>query len=282
MTGTVSYTKETMCCAISTLSLGYSPQKKFHWCNAILLLTGITSQAARFTEMKRHVESGLNVEIIGRGGFFPDSKVLGVFSRWNKISKAIRSGECPFIFTAYIRNGRSTKPSTRTVSEEFMGWMTLSLINDKDRTKREKIKRIKNEWDEKRKRKRIKRKREEKRKRKHVIRLVKKDSNMYFQKKKTNNKRFWESIKASHGFWYGSVDISQNKVSSAKCVLRPTQIVRDDRFLLSAVPPLYRLKVVLQFQTTRSFNLPVVKNIWNGGLLAFSKGMHYRFTWFSS
>lgn len=232
--------------------------------------------------MKRHVENGLDVEIIGRGGFFPDSKVLGVFSRWNKISKAIRSGECPFIFTSYIRNGRSTKPSTRTVSEEFMGWMTLSLINDKDRTKREKIKRIKNEQDEKRERKRIKRKREEKRKRKHIIRLLKSDFNMNFQKKKTNNKRLWESIKASHGFWYGSVDTSQNKVSSAKCLLKPTQIVRDEIFLVSAVPPLNRLKVVLQIQTTCAFNLPVMRNIWSGDLLAFSRGMHYRFTWFSS
>ncbi|XP_074324958.1 uncharacterized protein LOC141716687 isoform X2 [Apium graveolens] len=271
VTRTVSYTKETMCCAISTLSLGYSPQKKFQWCNAIVLLAGITSQAARFTEMKRHIEHGINVVIFGRGGFYPESALLGIFSRWNKISKAVRRGECPYIFTSYIQNGRSTEPCPRTVSEESSGWMTLSLINDKDRAKREKLKRVKNEWDEKRKRKRIKRKREEKRKRKHDIRILKKDYNMNFLMKMTNNKRLWESIKVSHGFWYGSVDTSQYEVFSAKCLLRPTQIARDDKHLVSALPPLYRLKVVLQVQTSRAFNFPVVKNIWNGRLLAFSR-----------
>ncbi|KAK1358233.1 hypothetical protein POM88_051489 [Heracleum sosnowskyi] len=44
---TPSYTNEFMCCAISTLSLGYTLEKKNEWCDAIVLLSGMTTQAVR-------------------------------------------------------------------------------------------------------------------------------------------------------------------------------------------------------------------------------------------
>ncbi|KAK1358032.1 hypothetical protein POM88_051288 [Heracleum sosnowskyi] len=95
---TLNYTKKCMRSAISTLSLGYTPQKKNEWCEAVVLLTGMTSQAVRFCKMKDHVQSGLlyttardTAEHDGR--YVLDVSDIALQNRWNKVSKAIRRRE---------------------------------------------------------------------------------------------------------------------------------------------------------------------------------------------
>lgn len=270
VTETVSYTKESICSAISTFSLGYTPEKKNEWCNAIVLLVGITSQAVRFYEMKCSVKIGLQTTVYDDRGIYPDSRILGLINRWNKISKAIRRGEGPYFFTYYKTNRRFCPAM---VCEQSSGKLTLSVISDKGRTKRDTLRRTNAKCDEKRVRKRIKWKRMEKKNLKHVIRILRMEPSRNIWKEKTKNKRLWESLNNSHGYWYGSVDALDFEVASVKCLLRPNSAFIDNRYLLSASSPLDRLKAVLQLKITRASVLVVVKNIWNGsGLLSFSRG----------
>ncbi|KAK1358106.1 hypothetical protein POM88_051362 [Heracleum sosnowskyi] len=98
-----------MCSAISTLSLGYAPEKKNEWCESIVLLTGMTTQAVRFHVMRSHIQAALRSlrtsDSTTCGGRFEQANInLAMQSRWNKISKAFRRGEDPYIFSYYMNS----------------------------------------------------------------------------------------------------------------------------------------------------------------------------------
>ncbi|KAK1358113.1 hypothetical protein POM88_051369 [Heracleum sosnowskyi] len=139
---TPSFTKAFMCSAISTLSLGYTPEKKSEWCEAIVLLTGMTTQAVRFHKMKRHVIGGLRYvkayDLMSYDGRYEQNDMnMALQSRWNKISKALRRGELPLIFSYYTKNGIYNNNAL----SHYLAQTTVSLINDKDKRKQEKFKR---------------------------------------------------------------------------------------------------------------------------------------------
>lgn len=82
-----------------------------------------------------------------------------------------------------------------------------------------------------------------------------------------------KSSEKMHGLWFGSVDTFNYGVTFLKCLQRPTQMVRGDRYLVSDTPLLDGHEVVLQVHTTLASIPSVVQNIWNeGGLLAFFRG----------
>ncbi|KAK1358300.1 hypothetical protein POM88_051556 [Heracleum sosnowskyi] len=259
---TLNYTRKCMCSAISTLSLGYTPQKKNDWCEAIVLLTGMTSQAVRFPVMKYHVAGGLGyrtahgMEHDGRYMLFANYKALQ--NRWNKLSRAIRRGEYPYFYSHYNDIGQYSVSSVTDYRPEYY----VSLINDKDKTRKQKFRRKLDKWngplgnDIRKHEEESIRRNALKRKAKQIA--LKKDNTV---------------LESMHGFWCGSVDNFKHQVASVKCLPRPAQMFRDSRYLPSATPPLDHLKVVLQVQTNLASTLPVVKNIWNeGGLLALFRG----------
>lgn len=261
----LNYTRYCMCSAISTLSLGYTPQKKNEWCEAIVLLTGMTSQAVRFCVMKDHVQNGLKyvtphgMEHDGR--YALSARYIALPTRWNKLSKAIRRGEYPYVYSHYMDYGRF---ATSSVTECWVD-NEVSLINDKDKTRRQKFRRRIDKWNGP-----LGngiRKREEESHRRDIL-------ERWARIAKNRDSAVLTSM---HGFWYGIVDNFRYEVASVKCLPRPAQMFRDNRYLLSATPPVDRLKLVLQVQTNLASTLPVVKSIWNeGGPLAFFRGTSMR------
>ncbi|KAK1357741.1 hypothetical protein POM88_050997 [Heracleum sosnowskyi] len=260
---TLNYTKQSICSAISTLSLGYMPEKKNEWCDAIVLLIGMTSQAVRFHNMNNQIRIGMNITSnVNR--FELSNILLATQNRWNKISKAIRKREFPYVFSYYMNSGMYITGSVT----EFFAKCNVSLINDKEKTKREKLKRKICKWNGPLGKRR--RKREVERRRIFLIQRIKRlEAAKRNQIMKSDNK-YSERM---HGFWYGSADTLNYNVESVKCLLRPTQRVRANIYLISAISHLDRLKDVLQIQGTFASMLLEVINIWNeGGLLLVSRG----------
>lgn len=250
----LSYTKNSLCSAISVLSLGFTPQKKNEWCEAIVLLAGFTSQAVRFSLMKYHVQKGIGFGYTGR--YLLPARDRAMQNRWSKLSKAMMKGEYPYVFSHYFDHGTYTVGCVT----EFIARRKVSLINDKDKTKRRKFRRRLDKWNgplgnEIRKR-------EEESKRLLIL-----------EKEERLAKNMDSTVLGSmHGFWYGSVGILKYEVGSVKWLPRPAQIFTYSRYFSSPTHPLDRLRVVLQVKANLSSNLLVVKNIWNGGLLAFFRG----------
>lgn len=252
-----------MCSAISTLSLGYKPEKKTEWCDAIVLLRGMTTQAVRFPDMNYHILTGLHRRSnVNR--FELDNLYLAAQNRWNKISKAIRKGDFPYVFSYYMNHGIYT---TRSVDHYFAKG-SVSLISNKDITKKKKLRRKNGKWNGPVGKRR--RKREEERRRIFLIERSKRlEAAKTNQIMKTDN-NYSERMQ---GFWYGSGNTFNYDVGSVKCLLKPTQIVRANIFLTSAISHLDRLKDVLHIQGTLASILLAVTNISNeGALLAFSRG----------
>ncbi|KAK1357938.1 hypothetical protein POM88_051194 [Heracleum sosnowskyi] len=251
---TLNYTRKCMCSAISTLSLGYMPQKKNGWCEAVVLLKGITTQAVRFREMTKHV--GIGLEFINaysmssfNGRYTTPPEVLAMQNRWNKISKAIRRREYPYIFSHYADHGPyCTTPICENSAQDVL------LINDRDKRKGEKSRRRIDRWNGPLGN--SKRKHEEE---SHRRLLVESEAERIMMEM---DSKYSETM---HGFWYGSVDTFKNEVAYVNRFPRAAQIVRDDRFLVSATSHLARLKYVLQAQKTLASTLLEVQNIWNEG-----------------
>ncbi|KAK1357879.1 hypothetical protein POM88_051135 [Heracleum sosnowskyi] len=128
----------------------------------------------------------------------------------------------------------------------------VSLINDKDKTKRGKFRRKMNRWNgplgnTKRKL------REESHKR-----LVMEREERQIMKKMDD-----KSSEMMHGFWYGSVSTFNYEVACGKCLVEWSQMVSSNRFFRSATSYLGRLKDVLLAQRTLASILVAVKEIWN-------------------
>ncbi|KAK1358111.1 hypothetical protein POM88_051367 [Heracleum sosnowskyi] len=257
---TPSFTKAFMCSAISTLSLGYTPEKKSEWCEAIVLLTGMTTQAVRFHKMKRHIIGGLRYvkayDLMSYDGRYEQNDMnMALQSRWNKISKALRRGELPLIFSYYTNYGYYNNNALC----HYLAHTTVSLINDKDKRKREKFKRRTKRWNgplgnsiRKRKEERTRRcimEREEKR-------IMQEKDNKFSEK--------------MHGFWCGSVDTFKYEVHSVDCLARQCHVVRA--FASATRPP--DLQDVLQVRTNLDFIYLALKDILkDGGLMAFFQAL---------
>ncbi|XP_074375193.1 uncharacterized protein LOC141716941 [Apium graveolens] len=231
----LSYRKNCMCSAISTLSLGFTPQKKNEWCEAIVLLAGFTTQAVRFSVMKYHVQKGIGNGFRYSGRYLLSARDRAMQNRWNKLSRAMREGEYPYVFSHYSDHGTYTVGCVTG----FVARHKVSLINDKDKTRRLKFRRRLDKWNGPLEN--GTRKREEEIKRRLILEKE-------------------ERLGIMHGFWYGSAGNLKYEVGSAKWLPR------------SPTHPLDRLRVVLQVQANLSSTLLVVENIWNGGLLAFFRG----------
>lgn len=118
-----------MCSAISTLSLRYTPVKN-EWCEAIVLLSGMTTQAVRFHVTKRHIQGGLRYlrtydSVTYDGRYEQNDMNLAMQNRWNKISKAIRRGEDLYVFSYYTNNGIYTSNALC----QYIARTVVSLIN---------------------------------------------------------------------------------------------------------------------------------------------------------
>lgn len=261
---TLNYTYKCICSAISTLSLGYTPQKKNEWCEALVLLTGITSQAVRFRIMKKHVRRGLlyktphsPLSFNGRYEFF-SSVLVAMQNRWNKISKAIRRGKYPYVFSFYESSGEYVTSAMCKV----MARGDVLFINDRDKTKGEKFRRRINRWNGPLWN--SQRKREEEVHRRWFLEREAKQ----IMKKMDNN-----SSERMHGSWFGSLDTFDYEVACVNRLPRLAQMVGDKCLLVSATCHLAHLKDVLQTQRTLASMFVTVQNIWNqGGLLAFFRG----------
>ncbi|KAK1358114.1 hypothetical protein POM88_051370 [Heracleum sosnowskyi] len=253
---TLNYTKECMCSAISTLSLGYTPEKKNEWCDAIVLLTGITSEAVRFPDMIFHIQIGLHSTTNGANFEF-HNEYISLRKRWNKISMAIRRGEFPFIFSYYTSDDMFI---TGSIGGEILARSRVSLINDKDKTKAEKSRGRNDQWNGQMDN--STRKREEECKRSWIIMKQRRAQQRRVQERLAQNisHKYCEKI---HGFWYGSVGSFTYETASMQSLPRPTQMVRASRYFISTI--LNRPKVVLQVQTSRASVLLAMKNIWNKG-----------------
>lgn len=114
-----------MCYAISTLSLGYTQEKKNEWTEAILLLEGMTTHAVRLKPMKTVVGWGLYLE--GDAENIPAMYCLRIMNIWGQISEAIREGEDSFFYQYYDKNGvlRSSLMLQHLID------YTVALVNDK-------------------------------------------------------------------------------------------------------------------------------------------------------
>lgn len=130
----LSYTKKTMCSAISMLSLGYTPDKKDEWIDAFVLLRGITTQAVRFSGMHAHVQVAFHK--------FPDAEhipheiCLTIQPKWRQVSKAIREGKLPYLYKYYdVYVGKICNTSVSSFSYSN----TVQLIDYGDKTKGKKI-----------------------------------------------------------------------------------------------------------------------------------------------
>ncbi|XP_074375195.1 uncharacterized protein LOC141716943 [Apium graveolens] len=233
---TVSYTKNCMCSAISTLSLGFTPQKKNEWCEAIVLVSGLTTQAVRFSEMKYFAQKGIGFGYKGR--YTLPVREIAVQNRWNKLSRAMRDGEYPYVFSHYSDIGTYNAGCVTELGARD----TVSLINDKGKTRRQKFRRRLDRWNGPLENG-IRKREEECKKR------------MILEKQERIAKINSSVVGSMHGFWYGSVRNLKYEAAS-----------------LSSTHPLDRLRVGLQVQTNLSSTRLVVKSIWNGGLLAFSRG----------
>lgn len=252
-----------MCSAISTLSLGYTPQKKNEWCEAVVLLTGITSHAVRLSFMKHHVRAGVlcrkaHYSFSFNGRYELASVLMATQNRWNKISNAIRRGKYPYVVSFYDRAGGY---STYIICET-LARIDVSLINDRDKTKREKSRRRINRWNGPLGN--IQRKREEEAHRR-----------LYLEREAKRIMKIMDnhSSERMHGFWYGSLDTFKYEVACVNRLTRLAQIVGDNRLLVSATCHLAQLKDVLQAQRTLASVFVAVQNIWNqSGLLAFFRG----------
>ncbi|KAL8124858.1 hypothetical protein AgCh_012497 [Apium graveolens] len=128
----LSYTKKTMCSAISTLSLGYTLGKKDEWTDAFVLLTGMTTQAVRFCTMHSHVQYGFLH--IGDAEHIPHSICLSLQPKWKQVSKAIREGKLPYLYKFY-------DPFVRKICyagvSKFSSANSVQLIDYGDRDKAE-------------------------------------------------------------------------------------------------------------------------------------------------
>ncbi|KAK1357995.1 hypothetical protein POM88_051251 [Heracleum sosnowskyi] len=259
---TLNCTKKCMCSAISTLSLGYTPQKKNEWCEAVVLLTGITSQAVRFSKMKAHVQRGLLFKTAHcpssfNGRYELSDIIMAKQHRWNKISEAIRRGKYPYVFSFYTENG----PYATATMCEYSARDVL-LINDSDKTKREEYRRRINRWNGPLGN--SQRKCQEEAHRRSFLETEAKR----IMKKMDNN-----SSERMHGSWYGSLDTFNYEVACVNHLPTLAQIVGGNRLLVSATCHLANLKDVLQAQRTLASTFVAVQNIWNeGGLLAFFRG----------
>ncbi|KAK1358008.1 hypothetical protein POM88_051264 [Heracleum sosnowskyi] len=260
---TLNYLRNCLCSAISTISLGYTPEKKNEWCEAIVLLTGMTSQAVRFHEMKEHVQFGLYFGLpydtaTSNGRYELSCGDIAMQYRWNKISKAIRRGEYPYVFSHYADRGTY---STHAMCEDSAR-DDVSLINDKDKTKAGKYcrKRI-NKWNGPLEN--SKRNREEESHRRSFLERE-------MVRKQLMDKKLSERM---HGAWYGSLDTLKYEVASVNCLPTPAQMVRANRFLVSATPPLDCLQGLLHVQTSVASIYLAAKSIRNeGGLLTYFRG----------
>ncbi|KAK1358087.1 hypothetical protein POM88_051343 [Heracleum sosnowskyi] len=254
---TPKYVMEFMRSAISTLSLGYMPEKKNEWCVAIVLLTGMTTQAVRFRKMKSHVADGLHIVTNYEARHQLDNVFLGMQKRWNKFSKAIRREEYPFVYSIYLNYGYYIPSCTG----QYMAGKQVSLISDKSKTKREIFKRRTNRWNGPLGN--SKRKRKEQCKRALVM-------EGYGMKQKIDKKL----SERMHGFWYGPVDTLRYEFASVYHFPMLDQMVRAYTNVVFATPPLGLLQDVFQIQKTIASIHLEVNNIWNeGGLLAFYRAV---------
>ncbi|KAK1369562.1 hypothetical protein POM88_035654 [Heracleum sosnowskyi] len=126
---TLSCTKTSICSAISTLSLGYTPQKKDEWTDAFVLLTEITTHAVRFSCIKYHVNCGLYTK--GDAQNLPGMTSLRLPRLWNQLSNAIRTNTYPF---NYKYSAAEDGLYFRGVVNKFNAQCVVSLINNSDKT----------------------------------------------------------------------------------------------------------------------------------------------------
>lgn len=252
----LSYTKNSLCSAISVLSLGFTPQKKNEWCEAIVLLTGFTSQAVRFSVMKYHVQKAIGFGYMGR--YLVSARDRAMQNRWNKVSRAMTKGELPYVYSHYSDHGTYTIGCVN----EYTAIHKVSLINDKDKTKGQKFRRRLDKWNGPLGNGIRKREEESKR-----LSMLEKEELIA-----KNMPRECTVLGSMHGFWYGSEGNLKYEVGSVKWLPRPAQISTYSRYFPSPTHPSNRLRVVLHIQANLSSTLLVVKNIWNGGLLAFFRG----------
>ncbi|XP_017231554.1 uncharacterized protein LOC108205934 isoform X1 [Daucus carota subsp. sativus] len=127
----LSYTKGTMCSAVSTLSLGYMPEKKNEWTSAIVLLSGMTTQAVRFYRMKGHVGQGLTKK--ARVPNIPHYRDLRLQNRWHDICKAVRREEYPYQYNLCNYDNKFTTDLIELCWIRY----TVALINFGDGVKGE-------------------------------------------------------------------------------------------------------------------------------------------------
>lgn len=135
----LSYTKSAMCAAVSMLSLGYTPGKKDEWTDAVVLLTGMTTQAVRLSVMLDHVNSGFYemADIYN----VPHVSVLSLQANWSKISKAIREDKLPYLFEYYDYDEDGKINICRGQVTSCGTGYELRLIDDADRTEEKKVRR---------------------------------------------------------------------------------------------------------------------------------------------
>lgn len=93
----LSYTMTSMCYAISTLSLGYTQEKKNEWTEAILLLMGMTTHAVRLDPVRTVVGCGLYLE--GDAKNLPTMYCLRLMNIWGPIHQGRRL----FLFLQILR-----------------------------------------------------------------------------------------------------------------------------------------------------------------------------------
>ncbi|KAK1358028.1 hypothetical protein POM88_051284 [Heracleum sosnowskyi] len=182
---------------------------------------------------------------------------MALLNRWNKVSKAIRRRrEYPYVFSLYADHG----PFDSEIVIESSAGCQVSLINDNDKTKGEKFRRRIHKWNGPL----------GNRQRKVEEEFIKK---WFLEEEQRRLKMDDKSSETMHGFWFGSVDTFKYEVTSVKCLRRPSQMIRDNRYLESETPPLKALKVVLQFRKPLASVRLVIKSIWNdAGILSFSRG----------
>ncbi|KAK1378586.1 hypothetical protein POM88_025330 [Heracleum sosnowskyi] len=121
---------------VSTLSLGYTLDKKVEWTDAFVLLRGITTQTVRFSRMQSHVLTGFY--LTPDAPHVPHPICLSLLPKWRDVSKSIREGKSTYSYNYYDYDDDKIRSAGVC---EFSSANSVQLIDDGDRTKGKKFRR---------------------------------------------------------------------------------------------------------------------------------------------
>ncbi|KAK1392465.1 hypothetical protein POM88_011521 [Heracleum sosnowskyi] len=121
---------------VSTLSLGYTLDKKVECPDAFVLLRGITTQTVRFSRMQSHVLTGFY--LTPDAPHVPHPICLSLLPKWRDVSKSIREGKSTYSYNYYDYDDDKIRSFGVC---EFYSANSVQLIDDGDRTKGKKFRR---------------------------------------------------------------------------------------------------------------------------------------------